>query len=66
VKRKDLIRAIQFAGYHNDSSAATRLLLQNVGKVSYQVWSEAFKQGQRAKVNGARCNCSACQKEGWE
>ena len=60
MKRDDTLRAIQFAGYHGDTSAATRLLLECKRTVSYTAWQEAYKRGAQKKVNGVRCACAAC------
>lgn len=58
VNRKQLIAAIQVAGYHNDAATGTRLLIENC--ISQQAYIEAYREGQRREAAGVRCTCAQC------
>lgn len=59
MKRKDLIAAIRFAGYHNDIKTGTRLFIEY--RIARAVYDEAFNAGRAAKANGVGCSCINCK-----
>lgn len=58
MKRKDLTALLTFAGYHADSSAFTRLLVEN--RISIAAAREHYSAGASARRAGVRCGCSEC------
>lgn len=60
MKRKDALELVKFCGYHGDNKRATRILVE--AHISMKAWQDAYKQGQRAKQLGIKCNCPECQK----
>jgi hypothetical protein len=60
MKRDDLLRAIKYAGYHEDTKTGTRLYVEN--RISFQAYNDAWNQGRRMKQNGIPCGCSECSK----
>lgn len=61
TKRATVLQQIKVAGYHNDSRAAIRLLIEN--PVSRKAYNEAWLSGVAAKRSGQSCGCYQCQKE---
>lgn len=59
MTRKDAIRAIVYAGYHNDKATGTRLYIEN--RISFTVYTQAFNDGRRMRANGMRCHCHSCE-----
>jgi len=60
MKRADAIAWIRIAGYHNDSKAFTRLLIEN--RVSREAANTAWSSGIKAKAGGMGCTCHHCKK----
>lgn len=56
------IAQMRRAGYHNDTKASTRLLVE--ARVNRQTLNEAWAYGVRAKEAGMRCSCFQCNREG--
>jgi hypothetical protein len=56
--RKQILEAIKVAGYHNDDKAFLRLYTEN--HISYTAAQEARTKGIRARQQGVRCSCYAC------
>lgn len=50
------------AGYHGDSRTFLRLLVEE--RINDQTMHEAWDQGQRLRVAGARCDCRDCGEAG--
>ena len=61
MKRADALAWMRIAGYHNDSKAFTRLLIEN--RVSRKAADEAWAKGVKAKEIGIGCTCLHCQKQ---
>lgn len=59
MTRKQALTAIRTAGFHDDSTEYTRLLITN--RISVHVAREAFKEGAHLRAQGARCDCNACK-----
>jgi hypothetical protein len=62
MTRKMALEHIKYAGYHQDNSAFTRLLIEN--RVSYESAREAYRQGYRLKESGVKCTCRECSQKG--
>jgi hypothetical protein len=58
-KRQIALDAAKYAGYHDDSTAWTRLVVEN--RVNRQAMIEAFQSGRRLREAGMKCGCSACK-----
>jgi hypothetical protein len=58
TKRHQLLEAIKVAGYHNDDKAFLRLYTEN--RLSYAVAQAARQAGIRARQQGVKCSCYAC------
>ena len=58
MKRADLLGLLRFAGYHGDSAAFTRLLVEH--RISRRVADDAYSAGRAARVAGQRCGCTDC------
>jgi hypothetical protein len=56
--RKQILESIKVAGYHNDDKAFIRLYTEN--HISYAKAQEARTLGIRARQNGVKCSCYAC------
>ncbi len=61
LTRKEAINLIQFAGYHNDPAASTRLYIEN--RISQAAAQRAFATGAQKRKQGMPCGCHDCQKE---
>jgi hypothetical protein len=59
MNRADTLRHLQFAGYHDDRAAFTRLYLEN--RISLPSANEAFRLGRSALAAGVPCGCSTCR-----
>lgn len=59
MKRADKLRAMRFFGYHDDSAAWTRLLIERPA-VAYAKALAEWRAGQQAKLAGVPCGCPAC------
>jgi len=57
--KKETINWMRFAGYHDDSAAFTRLLIER-GAVGYTAAMEAWSHGVRCKEQGMKCHCPKC------
>jgi hypothetical protein len=62
MKRKDVLAFARIAGYHADSAAFVRLLVEN--RVSRESMNEAWSSGVTAKKKGVSCACHQCKKQG--
>lgn len=58
TKREAWIIQARVAGYHDDSRAFTRLLVE--ARVSREALNRAWFQGVAAKQNGVGCSCPSC------
>lgn len=59
MTRKTLLESFKIAGYHQDNTSFTRLLIEN--RVSYQAAREAYATGWQMKQNGVmKCSCKEC------
>lgn len=58
TKRDAALGQARLAGYHDDKAAFTRLLVEShvAADAMYRAWGE----GERAKKQGVRCTCRAC------
>lgn len=61
MTRADTIRALQFAGWHRDMGAFTRLYCEN--RISIHAAREAYAQGYQMRENGMTCNCFDCRNQ---
>lgn len=61
MKRKNALAWIRIAGYHNDSTAFTRLYCEN--RISYPVAMAEFRTGAKMRANGIGCTCRDCQQQ---
>jgi len=59
--RETVLRAMQVAGYHDDTARFTRLLIEN--RVAMAPAQAAFRLGKRAKLKGIKCSCPECNPE---
>lgn len=59
TKRNIALAYARVAGYHNDSSAFTRLIIES--RVNRQAMNEAWGNGRIARENGVPCNCYQCK-----
>lgn len=59
TKRETVLQLVKVAGYHNDSAAGVRLLVEN--PISRKVYNEAWASGQRARESGVPCSCYQCR-----
>lgn len=59
--REAALSKARAAGYHQDTKAFTRLIVES--RVNRQAMNEAWAAGQTAKAAGARCSCYFCQQE---
>jgi hypothetical protein len=57
-KRDTAIALARVAGYHQDSRAFTRLIIES--QVRRDVMNEAWRAGVRAREAGVRCGCREC------
>lgn len=58
TKSEQAYQLVKEAGYHNDSRAATRVLVENpIGRKRY---NEAWQAGVEARQRGMRCLCREC------
>ena len=60
MKRKDALAHLRVAGYHEDKGAFVRLFTE--ARISYQVATDAYRAGLRAREAGVRCTCRDCNK----
>lgn len=60
TKRETVLQQIKVAGYHGDSRAATRLLIEN--PVSRKNYNLAWEAGVAAKRAGVPCECYLCKR----
>lgn len=60
MKRQTVIDLIGVAGYHNDKSRYTRLLIEN--RISLANAQKAYSDGIKAKEAGVKCACYDCNK----
>lgn len=58
-KRETSLTLARIAGYHDDGSAFTRLIIES--RVNRQAMNDAFLNGRTAKQNGMKCNCHQCK-----
>lgn len=61
-RRGQVLLAIPYAGYHEDTAAGVRLYINN--RVSLAAYTEAFNKGRAAKEMGVPCGCVECRKTG--
>lgn len=59
MKRADALRAIRFAGYHEDTAGFVRLYVEH--RVSMPAAKAEYAAGLRAKLAGVRCGCLDCR-----
>ena len=59
MRRVDLLNAVRIAGYHDDGSTGTRLLIES--SLSMTVYLRTFREGQRMRAAGVRCLCRECE-----
>lgn len=62
MDRKTALQVIKVAGYHDDNQAFMRTYCEN--RISYKVATEWWMLGKNLKVNGAKCDCHQCKKDG--
>lgn len=60
TKRQTAIVLAKVAGYHADTKAFIRLLVES--RVNRQTMNEAWAQGALAKSVGVKCECHECRK----
>lgn len=58
TKRTVWLSRMRIAGFHNDSAAYTRLLIE--AKVNRAELELAWREGVLLKQQGALCGCSGC------
>lgn len=58
MKRKDAIELLKLAGYHEDSSAFTRVYLDS--NLSRNAADAAYNLGYELKEGGMPCTCAKC------
>jgi hypothetical protein len=58
-KRQMALQLAKIAGYHDDSTSFTHLIVEN--RISRPLMNDAWRAGQRAKQNGVPCTCQSCQ-----
>jgi hypothetical protein len=56
--RKQILESIKVAGYHHDDQAFLRLYTEN--RLSYTAAQAARMAGIRARQQGMKCSCYAC------
>jgi hypothetical protein len=61
VNRSQRIQRLRVAGYHHDTAAYTRLLIE--AHVNRAAAREAYLEGVRAKFRGLPCACAQCHAE---
>jgi hypothetical protein len=59
--RKELLRAVWQAGFHNDQRAGCDLLLENA--VSVETYTKWWDAGRVARRAGEPCDCVRCKVE---
>lgn len=59
MKREQLTAALRTAGYHDDTAAFTRLLVEN--RIAKDRAQAAYDSGRQARAAGVRCDCDACK-----
>jgi hypothetical protein len=57
-ERQHILENIKVAGYHNDHQAFLRLYTEN--RISYTAAQSARYAGIRARQQGMKCSCYAC------
>ena len=62
MTRPQLLTHLRTAGYHGDSQAFTRLLIEN--RITTQKARRAWREGQAVRANGVRCDCADCTSNG--
>jgi hypothetical protein len=62
MNREIAIALARIAGYHADSRAFTRLIIE--ARISREEMNRAWRLGVRAKDAGVRCDCRECAKLG--
>jgi len=60
TKRQIAIQCAKVAGYHEDSSTFTRLIIES--RVGRPLMNEAFLIGRKARAAGVKCGCYDCNK----
>lgn len=60
TKRDIALTCAKIAGYHNDCTGFTRLIIES--RVNRQAMNEAFLTGKQARQNGIKCHCRDCAK----
>lgn len=58
MKRADALRALRFAGYHDDAKALVRIQIER--RVSMEVARAEYREGARLKASGMACGCGEC------
>lgn len=58
TKRETALTLARIAGYHSNSKAFTRLVIES--RVNREAMSRAWVDGVRRKANGTGCNCYEC------
>lgn len=59
MKRDVALALARVAGYHADSAAFTRLIIE--ARVGRPHMNREWAAGQNAKAGGVRCDCHACR-----
>lgn len=59
MTRKDALFFARVAGYHNDTKAGTRILVES--RISRKAYNQAFNSGASQRANGIPCFCTKCQ-----
>lgn len=59
MRRQDLIALVKIAGYHEDTKAGARLLVEH--RLSITAYQVAFNTGRKMKELGAQCACWQCK-----
>lgn len=61
-KRDAHIAQLKYAGYHDDSSTYTRLLIERPRSLSFDDANAAARAGATMRQNGMKCGCRECNK----
>jgi hypothetical protein len=60
MNRKDAIRLLRYAGYHQDSKRFVSVYIEN--HISYTNAIKEYREGYQSRINGMKCNCQDCNK----
>ena len=62
TRHEKAYQLVKVAGYHNDSRAATRVLVEY--SIGIKRYNEAWREGIRARQAGISCDCMQCVLKG--